>query len=298
MDRKYIVYEHISKDGKRYIGITSQKVSLRWRHGNGYMKNKHFYRSIKKYGWENFEHNIITEGVNEETAKAIEKDLIKKYRTTDPKYGYNVTRGGDTRQPCPEDVKEKIRQKNKGKKRSEETRRKISLSKKGVKKPPMTEEQRKKISKSLIGNKRALGKHNNTKRVAMCDTDNCILKIFNSVVEAGKITGLSASGIGAACKENSLKNGLEKTKYGGIYGGYKWFFLDKENKIVNNNFGKKISKREISVLQCDLQGNVLHKFKKLKEANMYNGFSVNGLGSTLKNKSEVIYRGFLWIKIN
>lgn len=296
MERKYVVYEHVSKDGKRYIGITSQKVNLRWRHGNGYKGNIHFYRSIQKYGWENFEHNILVENVDEEQAKLIERELIRKYKTTDPEFGYNVTRGGDTRQPCPEDAKEKIRRKNKGKQRSEDTRRKISEAKKGKKKGPMSTEQKKKISKTLIGNKRALGHHNNEKLIAMCDLNNSIIKIFRSAVEAGKELGCSNSGINKAAKENTGSCGLDKTRYGGIYRGYKWFYLDKDNNIIDNNFGKRVSKREVTLLQCDVEGNILYEFKKIKDANSFNGFPVNGLGFALRGKTKTIYRGFLWVK--
>lgn len=73
MDRKYTIYEHVSKDGKRYIGITSQKLRVRWRNGEGYVKNIHFYRSIQKYGWDNFQHNIIAENIDEENAKKWKK---------------------------------------------------------------------------------------------------------------------------------------------------------------------------------------------------------------------------------
>ena len=39
MEKKYVVYEHVSKDGKRYIGITSQILRKRWRNGEGYKNN-------------------------------------------------------------------------------------------------------------------------------------------------------------------------------------------------------------------------------------------------------------------
>lgn len=50
---------HISPSNKRYIGITSQKPEIRWANGKGYSYNKHFYRAIQKYGWDNFEHRIL-----------------------------------------------------------------------------------------------------------------------------------------------------------------------------------------------------------------------------------------------
>ena len=296
MNKKYTVYEHVSKDGKRYIGITSQKVAVRWRHGNGYAKNIHFYRSIQKYGWENFEHNILAENVDEEKAKNLERELIKKYNTTNPNYGYNVTRGGDTRQTCPEHVKELIRLKNKGKKRTEETKRKISIAKMGKKRGPMSDEQKNKISSSLAGNTNASGKHNNTKLIAMCDMDNKIIKIFNSAVDAGKEMECDSSGISAVCRENANNNGLDKTKYGGVYSNYKWFFLNESNEIINNNYGHKNNNRNTPVIQYDLKGNKLNEFEKLKDATEQYGFSKNGLWLALKGKEKTIYKGFLWVR--
>ena len=60
-DNKWTVYIHISPSNKYYVGITSQKPKDRWHGGSGYKKNDHFYRVIKKYGWDNFQHVIIAE---------------------------------------------------------------------------------------------------------------------------------------------------------------------------------------------------------------------------------------------
>ena len=63
-DNKWIVYMHRNMiNDKKYIGITSRNVDLRWQNGLGY-KNTHFGNAIKKYGWENFEHIILFEGLN------------------------------------------------------------------------------------------------------------------------------------------------------------------------------------------------------------------------------------------
>jgi hypothetical protein len=35
LNRTWIVYEHISPSGKIYVGITSQRVKVRWQNGNG-----------------------------------------------------------------------------------------------------------------------------------------------------------------------------------------------------------------------------------------------------------------------
>ena len=90
-NKKYTVYMHINKiNQKRYIGITSQTVNRRWRKdGQGYKQCKLFYRAIKKYGWDNFEHIILQEGLTEEEAKKEEHRLIVKYKSNNKYYGNN-----------------------------------------------------------------------------------------------------------------------------------------------------------------------------------------------------------------
>lgn len=91
---KYIVYMHISPSNKKYIGITHQKPSLRWRSkGQGYKQSPVFYAAIQKYGWENFSHSILYKNLTYEEACEKEKELIKLYNTLVPN-GYNVDEGG------------------------------------------------------------------------------------------------------------------------------------------------------------------------------------------------------------
>ena len=111
----YTVYAHICKEnGKRYIGQTRNSVKKRWNNGTGYSQQPIFYNAIKKYGFNNFEHRIIAHGLTQEQANRLEIKLIQHYKTTDSKYGYNCENGGNG--------KGKI---------SDETRRKISESRKG-----------------------------------------------------------------------------------------------------------------------------------------------------------------------
>ena len=80
-----------------YIGITKYEdnPNKRWCSGWGYIANPHFFNSICKYGWDNFQHEIFAKNLDEKTAKATEKLLIEYFQTTDPEKGYNKTSGGD-----------------------------------------------------------------------------------------------------------------------------------------------------------------------------------------------------------
>lgn len=91
----YCVYEHLFPNGKRYIGITSQDVDKRWQNGHGYDTQFLMSRAIKKYGWENIQHNILEDNLTKEDAQCKEIYYIKQFQTNDNKYGYNRTSGGD-----------------------------------------------------------------------------------------------------------------------------------------------------------------------------------------------------------
>ena len=129
MERTYCVYKHTNKvNGKVYIGITSQRPTKRWDCGRGYQKNEHFWRAIEKYGWGNFDHEIICEGLPPEEAFRREQELILEYESQDYHKGYNVSSGGEGGATglCGE------RHPMYGKHHSPETRAKLSASKTGV----------------------------------------------------------------------------------------------------------------------------------------------------------------------
>lgn len=93
-ERCWTVYIHISPSNKLYVGITSQTVDNRWKNGYGY-KDQPFYRAIEKYGWENFQHEIIASNLTEDEANAFEIALIRELDTLMKNgKGYNTTEGG------------------------------------------------------------------------------------------------------------------------------------------------------------------------------------------------------------
>ncbi len=128
----FILYLHKSPSGKVYVGITKKiKAEYRWDNGNGYKRNSVFYRAILKYGWDNFQHIILSKNLTEERAKNLEKGLIRHYKNL--RISYNITDGGEgTYGWIP----------------SNSTKSKISSSLKGR---VITKEHRAKISKALRG---------------------------------------------------------------------------------------------------------------------------------------------------
>lgn len=131
IDKLFCVYCHtLKKDGRKYIGITSQKPRKRWSYGAGYEARTYIGKAIRKYGWDEFEHDILFEGLAEKEAKAKERELIALYDTRNPKKGFNLTDGGDGvcgYTPTPE-VIEKLRISHLGICPSAESRKRLSAS--------------------------------------------------------------------------------------------------------------------------------------------------------------------------
>lgn len=153
----YTVYMHRNKiNGKVYIGITSQKPSVRWNNGLGY-KGTYFANAINKYGWENFEHIILFSNLPKEDACQKEIELTKVYQSTNDNFGYNIATGGEINcgYHLSDETKNKLSEINKGEKhpqyrkpRSAETKRKISKARKGIK---FSDEHKKKLSEAKKG---------------------------------------------------------------------------------------------------------------------------------------------------
>ena len=119
---KYYLYIHTCPNGKKYIGTTRNEPKIRWESGFGYKSNKHFVSAIQLYGW----NNIIHEVIECDSSKDMwygEKYLIAYYNTTNPEYGYNLSKGGEgSSYGCRFSL-------------SEEAKKKMSEAKKGSKNP-------------------------------------------------------------------------------------------------------------------------------------------------------------------
>ena len=151
----YLIYVHEFPNGKKYFGQTCVDPEVRWRNGkrySGLMK-----RAIDKYGWENIIHKILITELDADSANEAERYLIELFQTNNPKYGYNITSGGDGYRGTAhtESTKELLRQK--AKKQWEKQKED------GYTPPQITEEARKHLSEAHIGQKAwNKGKHTMT----------------------------------------------------------------------------------------------------------------------------------------
>lgn len=212
----YVVYRHTDPEGKVYIGITRKLPRKRFDYGRGYKHNRRFNEAIERLGWENFQHDILAEGLTREEAGALEAKYIAEYQSTDPSFGYNIKAGGTH-----------------GKGISKEGRRLLSDSMRGDNNPsrrfgsPMagkkhTEETRRKMSAAAsarVGRivtaetKARLRKAQKKRAVIDLETGN----VYEGIHEAAEANGLQPTKICAVCK------GKRKTT-----GGKRWAYKEAE----------------------------------------------------------------------
>lgn len=215
-ENNYKVYMHICPNGKKYIGITKQEPNKRWKNGVGYSEQKLFYRAIKKYGWQNIEHKILLEKTTKQQAEEKEIELIKKYKSNNPNYGYNIDNGGNTIGSFSQEHCEKISKALTGRKMNRESIEKARLKKIGQ---PSWNKGKKNIYNNktlekMSNNKLDLWKQKKyreklTKKVLCIETN----MVFNSHKEASIwLNGTTKSHIGECCNNKEKSCG----KYNGI----------------------------------------------------------------------------------
>lgn len=92
----YTVYKHTNRvNGKVYIGQTKKRnLTRRWCGGHGYKECRYMFSAIVRYGWLSFDHEILETGLTKEEAFEREAYYIKKYKSNDARYGYNIREDG------------------------------------------------------------------------------------------------------------------------------------------------------------------------------------------------------------
>jgi group I intron endonuclease len=141
-------------NGKKYFGYSKQPL-LRWKNHKNNKNNDcpHLHRALKKYGSDNFTFNIIYETLDKNEALDKEKFFIKENKTNNPKYGYNISKGGEPGGFVSEEHRLKVIKRMKSNKNPMKILKINSGSFKPGHKPTITKERNKKISLSKIGNK-------------------------------------------------------------------------------------------------------------------------------------------------
>lgn len=79
MNKKYVVYQHVTPDGMYYFGQT-QNVEQRWKNNGSLYKGTALQPYIEKFGWDNIKHIVLFKDQTRENALWIENFLIETAR--------------------------------------------------------------------------------------------------------------------------------------------------------------------------------------------------------------------------
>ena len=187
----YTVYQHRNlRNGKSYIGMTSQNPKRRWNNGWGYKDNLRMWNDIQNSDWNtDWEHNILGQFKDKQEALNIEEMFIWLFDSTNG--GYNTS--AYSSHSC---------------KHSEETKKKISESMTGEKHPMFgkhfSEEHNNKISQSKGVN-----------GILQFSKDGELIAEYSSIHEAERNTGCNNCNICKCCR------GERKSA-----GGYIWRYKE------------------------------------------------------------------------
>ena len=172
----YTVYQHRNlKNGKSYIGMTSQEPKKRWHNGRGYKNQPKMWADIQNSDWnKDWVHGILGKFENEQDALNYEAFLIAMLDTIENGYNTSSYSRGTY-------------------KRSEEYRKKMSEALTGENNPfygkHLSEEHKNKISQSLGVN-----------GILQYSKDGIFIAEYPSTMEAERLTGCNHSNICKCCK--------------------------------------------------------------------------------------------------
>lgn len=312
-ERIYFVYCHTNKsNNKKYFGITKQRPKDRWDSGHGYRSNRYFWSAIKKYGWDNFEHEIIAENLTEQEAKDMEIQLISDHNTTNREIGYNITLGGESGNGIilSQEARQKISIANKGHPTSKETRDKISKAHKGKiglrgRDSPnygrkATEETKRLLSASHSGERHRLYGKSQPKetrdkigvsksiQVVQLDLNGNLIQEWKSLTNA-KEEGFQDSKISSCCKGKRLTHRNYVWMYKSEYYNLSQAELQSRLEEIRKQVLKYANK---SIVQLTLDGKFIKEWDSISSTTKY-GFSKGTISNCCKYK-QTSHRGYLW----
>jgi group I intron endonuclease len=258
----YCVYVHINKiNDKKYIGQTvrGDNPKLRWKNGTGYQEQRLFWRAIQKYGWNNFEHEVVASNLTKEEADNFEILLIKKLNTTNPLFGYNVACGGGGtlgRHPTEEQIN-----------KQKETMKKYYSD------PDFIQKMRDVAQKRPI---------------YQFTIDGIFVDLYESSMDAERKTGLDSGAISkCACGKAYCA------------GDYIFVFQEDIDNIMDRveKYNNRRIQRKESIVRLTLDGNYIDTWKNAYTAERELGISYKNINSVcrhIRNKAG----GFKWMYLS
>lgn len=209
----WIIYMHTNTiNGKLYIGqskYTWLRINDRWQNGRGYGENTRIGKAIKKYGWDNFKHELIEDNIGtQELANEREIYWIRYYNTYSE--GYNCTIGGKN---IPLELNYKVKiyclEINKSFDSIMDASHELNISYNFIARQLYTHHyyEKDQYRFCLDSEKNEFNPENysiqydfsNIKRNIICvETE----EIFDSIIECSKITGISTQNLSQNCCKN------------------------------------------------------------------------------------------------
>lgn len=221
------IYKLTSPNGKVYIGQTiNNKQRKRHYNAGDYKQQVKLWNNHKKYDWNPVDtYEIIEEtlcGHNKEIINEREQYWIKYYDSFNNGLNCNEGGHGNLGRKHSEETLKKMSKSKIGIKHSDERNKQKSLYTKGrkhtdvtkskmskVKLERMTDEIKNKIRVGLIGNKNGIGNKGGSKKV-ICLTNGII---YDSIKKAANELNLHESGIIMVCKGKHKQTKGYKFKY-------------------------------------------------------------------------------------
>lgn len=146
------IYKITSPSGKIYIG-QSIDIIKRWGRYNSLdcRKQTKIYHSLKKHGADNHKFEILCQCSREELNK-LEPYYVELYQTFNSEFGLNLKTGGGVTM-FSDETRKKLSVSKKGQKHTEEAKAKMRATLKGRLGKKHTEETKQKLSEALKGKK-------------------------------------------------------------------------------------------------------------------------------------------------
>lgn len=224
----YVIYRFKNKvNGKVYIGQTTKPLRKRViQHMTNSrpttnVKKTYFHNALNKYGFENFDLDIIERCASQEELDEREIYWIAYYRSTDKKYGYNTDTGGrngSLGRKLSKEHRAKLLAANLGHHRSEETKKQLHSVHKAKWEDP-------EFRKTHIDNIMKIAGIN-SKPVYQYTLDGIFVKQWKSGYEVNRyIYGRSKGPI-----NSSIKRNIKQGNKGFIKNGFLWSTIDFRNK--------------------------------------------------------------------